>query len=983
MKDDPHRTTTLLSRACVATAAIALAALVGKLLGVRLLASGLTSSIPMAPSTSYAFLFLAAALHPGLPWSRRTRLGLLLPVFVLPIPALATLAAMYRNGGWGAFANVGAFDPWDHVWVMSPLTAGLFFVLGASAASGLGHGRGAAPRGAAWGASVSAAIAFIVLVGYVYGVPLFYGGRVIPMAATTAVCFLVFSAALLAEAGRSFWPWSLLQGSAPKARMMRSFLPLFAVFILVHGLVDSRLGGSGSPLATGVILLVSMPLMAWLVARVSVSLGDAIETAELRLAESERLNRSLVSHLPQRIFVKDLDSRYLFCNANYARDLGIDPARIAGKDDLEFFPAKLAEGYRADDREVMTGGRSKDIEERYMKAGEEWWIHTVKVPYRDEQDKIVGVLGMFEDITARKLAEGELERFKTAIEQSGEAIVITDPGGVIVYANPSVAASTGYATGEVIGKNPRIFKSGKHDEAFYREMWGTIAAGRTWRGRLINRRKDGSLVYKESTISPVRDDGGKIVNYVSINSDITETIRLEETLRQSQKMESVGRLAGGIAHDFNNILTAINGYSRFALAGLAEGDQRRTDLEEVLSASARAARLTSQLLAFSRKQILDPRILDINAAVGGIVSMLERLIGENIRLETRLAAQPCLAKVDAGQMEQVFLNLAVNARDAMPDGGTVVFETGMTTPSDDFYTRHPDMPREPLLCLSVSDTGCGMTDEVKGHLFEPFFTTKEVGKGTGLGLSMVYGIVKQSGGEIEVESAPGRGTTFRIYLTRMNAPPQEEARKVRGAVVRGNETVLLVEDEGMVGRLVARVLTSNGYSVLLAANGPAALEVLSRRGGPVDLLITDVVMPGMNGRELARAFAEKNLAHRTLFVSGYTDDAILQHGVLEPGLAFLSKPFTPDELLRKLREVLGGPARPARAHPHAPPPGAPPPGRPGAGPPGAWARNKPGLSRREAGPRILRMTFHGGIMSYALTMRIAVLVAVAARLLHA
>jgi len=908
MKDDPHRTTPLLSWACGAVAAIALAALAGKLLDIRVLASGLTSSIPMAPSTACAFLFLTAALHPGLPWSRRARLGLLLPVFVTPIPAVWSFSALYLKGGWNSVFSVGPVDPWRHVWSMSPQAAGLFFVMGAAAAAGLARGRGTATRGAAWAASVTAAFAAIVLIGYVNGVPLFYGGRVIPMAATTAACFLIVSAAFLAEGGREFWPWSMFQGGAPRARMMRSFLPLFAAFILFQGFVNSRLGDSGSPLVTGAILLLSLPLMAWLVARVSASLGDAIETAERRLAESETLNRSLVSHLPHRIFVKDLDSRYLFCNENYAQDLGISPSLIAGKDDFDFFPAALAEGYRADDREVMAVGRLKNIEERYLKAGEEIWVHTLKVPYRDERGGIVGVLGMFEDITERKLAEGELERFKTAIEQSGEAIVITGLDGIMLYANPAVETSTGYGREEVIGKNPRMFKSGKHDQAFYREMWRTISSGHTWKGRLTNKRKDGSLLFEQTTISPVRDAEGKIVNYVAINDDITEDVRLEETLRQSQRMESVGRLAGGVAHDFNNLLTAINGFSRFALEGLAEGDQRRDDLEEVLAASARAARLTSQLLAFSRKQILNPRVLDINATVSGIVSMLERLIGENIKLETRLAAQPCLAKVDAGQMEQVFLNLAVNARDSMPDGGTLSFETGVETPAEDFFARHPDVPRGPLLRVSVSDTGCGMTDEVKVHLFEPFFTTKPVGKGTGLGLSMVYGIVKQSGGDIEVESAPDRGTTFRIYLTRMTEPAQDEVRKDKVAAVRGNETVLLVEDEDIVRRLIARVLTASGYSVLLAADGPAALDALARRGGPVDLLITDVVMPGMNGRILARTIAEKNLAHRILFVSGYTDDAILQHGVLEPGLASLSKPFTPDELLRKLREVLDGPA---------------------------------------------------------------------------
>jgi CheY-like chemotaxis protein len=266
-------------------------------------------------------------------------------------------------------------------------------------------------------------------------------------------------------------------------------------------------------------------------------------------------------------------------------------------------------------------------------------------------------------------------------------------------------------------------------------------------------------------------------------------------------------------------------------------------------------------------------------------------------------------------MEQVLLNLAVNARDAMPDGGTLSFETGIAAPDQDFWARHPDMPRGPLALLVARDTGSGMTEAVKAHVFEPFFTTKERGKGTGLGLSMVYGIIKQSGGEIEIESAPGRGTTFNVYLPRVDtaAPAAErDAGTKLVEVLRGNETVLLVEDEEMVRNLATRVLTANGYFVLSAANGPEALALLARHGKPVDVLVTDVVMPGMSGRDLSKEIAKKNFAHRTLFISGYTDDAIVHHGVLEPGLAFLNKPFTLESLLRKLREVLDGPAGQAR-----------------------------------------------------------------------
>jgi PAS domain S-box-containing protein len=390
--------------------------------------------------------------------------------------------------------------------------------------------------------------------------------------------------------------------------------------------------------------------------------------------------------------------------------------------------------------------------------------------------------------------------------------------------------------------------------------------------------------------------------------------RSEEKSLQSQKMEVVGRLAGGVAHDFNNLLTAIKGYGEFVRDALTAEDPKRADVVEILNAADRAAALTRQLLAFSRRQILEPQEVDINKVVGAMTNMLRRLIGENMKLVTKLSPAPCLAKVDPGQTEQVIMNLAVNARDSMPKGGTIAVETEIVTLDEAFFTAHPDLRRGPMVCLRVRDTGCGMSDEVKSHLFEPFFTTKGKGKGTGLGLSTVLGIIKQSGGEIEMESAPGSGTTFRIYFTQIEtATPGKEKEKEKEAPARGHETVLLTEDDDILRRVGERILVEDGYTVLTAADGQEALKMLEQRAKPVDLLVTDVVMPGMNGRELAREIARRNLAPRTLFISGYTDDSIVRHGVLEPGLAFLYKPFSPEGLLRKLREVLDGPADQAKA----------------------------------------------------------------------
>lgn len=395
-----------------------------------------------------------------------------------------------------------------------------------------------------------------------------------------------------------------------------------------------------------------------------------------------------------------------------------------------------------------------------------------------------------------------------------------------------------------------------------------------------------------------------------------EKAKLEEQLRQAQKMEVVGRLACGVAHDFNNILTAITTYAEFIRRALAPGDPKLADAQEILTAAARAVALTRQLLAFSRKQVLAPHVVDLNGIVGAMTKMLRHLIRENVKLEIRLANRPCLVKVDTGQFEQVVMNLVVNACDAMPGGGTLTLETGIIEAAEELFKAHPNLPCGPLVCLKVSDTGAGMSAEVQKHIFEPFFTTKEAGKGTGLGLATAFGIIKQSGGEVVLKSALGEGTTFSVYLPLEKAGLQDKGKdgeKDKEPSVKGRETVLFVEDDATLRRLGERILRTAGYSVLAAADGRDAVKVLEQYGKPADLLVTDVVMPGISGRDLALDLTSRKLVSRTLYMSGYTNDAILQHGVLEPGIAFIYKPFTVAEILEKLREVLDGPADQAKA----------------------------------------------------------------------
>jgi signal transduction histidine kinase/ActR/RegA family two-component response regulator len=424
--------------------------------------------------------------------------------------------------------------------------------------------------------------------------------------------------------------------------------------------------------------------------------------------------------------------------------------------------------------------------------------------------------------------------------------------------------------------------------------------------------KDGRILDIWMTVTKLVDDTGKPIGIASTERDITERKRveqemrtLEDQLRQSQKMEAIGSLAGGIAHDFNNLLTIIKGYSQLSLMELKEGTPLRGKVEEIQKAADRATALTRQLLAFSRRQVLEVKVVDLNTILRGLDKMLHRMIREDVELVTHLTEDLGSVKVDSGQIEQVVMNLTINARDAMPSGGKLNIETA-NVELDEHYTRnHVAVKPGSYVMLAVSDTGVGMTLEVRDRVFEPFFTTKEKGKGTGLGLSTVYGIVKQSGGNIWVYSEPGKGTTFKIYLPRVDEPLEEAGEKVVQKEIAGRgETILLAEDEEKVRQLTGQILTQNGYTVLEASHGDEASHICEQHKGPIHLMVMDVVMPGINGRELAKSLEPHHPEMKVLYMSGYTDNAIVHHGILEKGLSFLQKPFSTDGLLRKVREVL-------------------------------------------------------------------------------
>src|SRR5213080_2756206 len=506
--------------------------------------------------------------------------------------------------------------------------------------------------------------------------------------------------------------------------------------------------------------------------------------------------------------------------------------------------------------------------------------------------------------TAEQLLESE-RKYRLLFETNPEPMFVYDFDTLRILAvNGAAVARYGYSEPEFLQLTLRDIRSPDQQARLDDEL-ARRPAGETLRTGVRHRTKDGKPFEVDLVARPL-EFAGRSARLV-LARDVTTQRQLEEQLRQSQKMEAVGQLAGGIAHDFNNLLTAILGSTQLLSNNTPVGDPRREDVDEIRQAGLRAAELTRQLLAFSRRQVLAPKVLDLNAVVANMDRMLRRVLGEDVMFVTSLDPAAGTVNADPGQLEQVLLNLAVNARDAMPGGGRLSIGTTRVTLHEEHVERRHRMPAGDYVCLAVADTGVGMDETTQAHLFEPFFTTKEVGKGTGLGLATVYGIVKQSGGYIWVYSEAGHGTTVKIYLPRVpgvaeSPVPAPEPQQVRG----GDETVLLVEDAAPVRTLARRSLEARGYRVLEAADGPSALQLSARHLEGIDILVTDVVMPGMSGRELAERLAPERPSMKVLYTSGYTDDAMVRQGVLSAGVAFLQKPFVPDTLARKVREVLDG-----------------------------------------------------------------------------
>ncbi|MFB3915106.1 MAG: PAS domain S-box protein [Terriglobales bacterium] len=662
---------------------------------------------------------------------------------------------------------------------------------------------------------------------------------------------------------------------------------------------QSRTGGSTDSLAKLMAFLGTLLLVF--------AITSALHGAMVALQRSNLRFGGVVQLSEDAIITIDDDLRITLFNPGAEQIFGYAAREVLGKP----LNVLLPERYRAiHDMHVGAFANSPDVM-RPMNArghifglrknGAEFPAEASISKFEAGNERVMTV--RLRDVSERIAAERGLRELAAIVEFSADAIVGENLEGVITSWNKGAEKIYGYPANEVIGRDVRFLLPPDRSDEIMSNL-EKVRHGISSTTETVRIRADGKPVNIMLTISPIRDKNGNVVGASTVAHDITEQKRLEEQLRQSQKMEAIGRLAGGVAHDFNNLLSVIVGYAYLMRFSVEKGHPLANAAEQVMNAAEKAGALTRQLLAFSRRQVLQPEVIDLNDVVYSMEKMLPRLIGEDIDLQTVRTPGLKSVKADPGQLEQVIMNLVVNARDAMPEGGKLTIETANIHFSEE-EAQHHDVAPGDYVMLAVSDTGYGMDEQTRAHMFEPFFTTKESGKGTGLGLATVYGIVNQSSGHIWVYSEPGAGTTFKIYLPAVSDTAERSGiSQTPEFTMAGSETVLVVEDEDSLRALIVNVLDSKGYKVLSAASGAAALKIFKESHGEIDLLLTDVVMPGMRGQELAHQLLRHSPRLPVIYMSGYTDNALMHAGSLPEGTIFLQKPFTPDIVLRKVREVL-------------------------------------------------------------------------------
>ncbi len=617
------------------------------------------------------------------------------------------------------------------------------------------------------------------------------------------------------------------------------------------------------------------------------------------------LLHALMDNIPDAIWFRDGGGQFTRVNQAAAAFLGVaEPSQAIGKTIRDFYLPEVAQQIEAEEEAIIRLGRpdANKVKQIHLQNGAVRWLSTTKAPVLERGGKVAALVGVSRDVTEQKQAELALqeseEKYRQIVETAAEGVWIFDDQFRTVFVNSKMASMLGYLPEEMAERPVSSFLP-EDDKATQLERFEKSNSSKSTADVRL-RRNDGSLIWTILASSPLLDSSGRRTGTLAMFTDVTERKALEEQFRQAQKLEAVGRFAGGVAHDFNNLLTVITGYSQLLLRRLESDSALRAQIEKIETAAGQAANLTRQLLSFSRRRVFQPEVVDLNTAVANFQKLCLPIIGVNVELITRLDPSLGRVRADIGQIDQVLMNLVVNARDAMPQGGRLTIET-----SDSVASPH-DAAGSYVL-LAVRDTGSGIDPDTQSHIFEPFFTTKEEGKGTGLGLSTVHGIVAQHGGHIDVSSQLGKGTCFSIYLPRVaeavRANPEPRAST---EWPRGNETILVVEDRAAVRELVRATLIPCGYTILEAADGKQGLEICRTNVQPIDLVITDLIMPGLNGKELADLIKQRHKNTKILYMSGYGGEALAdtQLGKEE---ALLQKPFSPEALLKKIRDVLGAP----------------------------------------------------------------------------
>lgn len=624
------------------------------------------------------------------------------------------------------------------------------------------------------------------------------------------------------------------------------------------------------------------------------------------LERSEKRFRAIFDVAAVGIDLIDADGRFLQVNAALASMLGYSERELLNMTVFDVsHPEDVEESRKSMDRLVRGETDSYRHEKRYIRSdGRTIWADLTVSGLRDGQGKHWGTIGVIRDVTSEKRSGEMLVRLATAVDQAAEAIEITNKEGVIVYVNPAFEAHSGYAAREVVGRRPSILKSGHHDDAFYKDLWETISAGETWRGRFVNRRSDGTLYTEDATISPVTGPDGDVLNYVAVKRDVTGELSLQKQLVKAQKMESIATMAGGIAHDFNNLLTVTSGYAELLLHGKEPDSAGYEELQTILHASQRGADLVKRILTFTKKVEINPRVIDLNEEVGHARKLLFRTIPKMIDIELSLEEDLNRVKIDPGQLEQAVLNLAVNAQHAMPEGGKLVLATSnVVIDSEDVRDEFTLEPGKYVM-LAVSDTGEGIPKNAIDRIFEPFFTTKGRNRGTGLGLAMVYGIVTGHGGNITCESEPGVGTTFRMLFPAVDEAETPISADSGEIEIGGDETILIVDDEEPIRNLAGRILSKSGYTCLMAASGEEALDTYRQNRDRISVVLLDLIMPGMGGLKCLDKLVEMDPAVKVLVASGYSTEPPARQLIRAKARGVVPKPFRGRDLLTSLRRVL-------------------------------------------------------------------------------